>query len=329
MFKDSRVLITGGTGSWGNELVSQLLERDPGEIIIFSRGEFSQVTMQRKFSSPKLKFVIGDIRDYDAVEFACRGVDYIIHLAALKHVPICEEQPVEAIKTNINGTRNLIRAAIDHKVKKVIDVSTDKAVHPMNLYGMTKAVGERLTIQANQLTNSTHFTCIRGGNVLGSNGSVVPYFIQQIRTNNIMTITDMRMTRYFLTLRKAISLLFRGMEDCTGGETFVMKMPSCYISKIAEILAQVYGNKDTTMTEIGMKPGEKLDEVLISTDEARQTYVLDDTYFLIRPTLKIEGIEEHYGKMNLKKADFAEYTSRTYMMSDEQVREMLKEGGFI
>lgn len=329
MFKDSRILITGGTGSWGNELTTQLLERNPREIIIFSRGEFAQVTMQRKFNSLKLKFVIGDIRDYNAVEFACRGVDHIIHLAALKHVPICEEQPNEAIKTNILGTQNLIRAAIDHKVRKVIDVSTDKAVHPMNLYGMTKSVGERLTIQANHLTDKTRFTCIRGGNVLGSNGSVVPYFIQQIRANNTMTITDMRMTRYFLTLKTAISLLFRAIEGSVGGETFVMKMPSCHIRDIARILGEVHGNKDTAMTEIGMKPGEKIDEVLISTDEARQTYVLDDTYYLIMPTLKMKGLEEHYRKLGLKTVDFPEYTSRTYLMEDVQIRDMLREGGFI
>ena len=178
MFKDKTILIDGGSGSWGNELTTQLLEKEPKKIIIFSRGELAQVNMERKFRNNIIEYVIGDIRDADAVDrLFQRGIDYVFHLAALKHVPVCENQPQEAIKTNINGTINLINAAIKYKVKKFIDVSTDKAVAPTNLYGMTKSVGEKLTIQANNLTNDTDFVCIRGGNVLGSNGSVVPFFI--------------------------------------------------------------------------------------------------------------------------------------------------------
>jgi FlaA1/EpsC-like NDP-sugar epimerase len=173
VFKNETILITGGTGSWGNELTSQLLIKNPKKIIIFSRGELAQVNMQRKFENNKLKFIIGDVRDYSAVDNATKNVDYIFHLAALKHVPVCENQPQEAIKTNINGTINIINAAIKHGVKKVIDVSSDKAVAPTNVYGMTKAVGEKLIIQANTLTDKTDFVCIRGGNVLGSNQMVV------------------------------------------------------------------------------------------------------------------------------------------------------------
>ena len=177
MFAGKIVLITGGTGSWGYELVRQLLLEEPKEIRIFCRGELAQVKMDREFMNPRLKFIIGDIRDLDSLIEATKNVDYVFHLAALKHVPICELQPNEAIKTNIVGTQNLIKASIINKVTKVIDVSTDKAVDPLNLYGMTKAVGERLIIQANLMSSDTKFVCIRAGNVLGSNGSVVPFFI--------------------------------------------------------------------------------------------------------------------------------------------------------
>jgi FlaA1/EpsC-like NDP-sugar epimerase len=181
--KDKTILITGGTGSWGNELTKQLLEKDPKEILIFSRNEYMQVVMQRKFNNPKLKFIIGDVRDEYAVDqvFRNNDIEYVFHLAALKHVPICENQPFEVVKTNINGTNNLINAAAKYKAKKFIDVSSDKAVAPLNLYGLTKATGEKLTIQANNMTDYTDFVCIRGGNVLGSSGSVLPLFIDQIK----------------------------------------------------------------------------------------------------------------------------------------------------
>ena len=191
IFDNARILITGGTGSWGQTLTRLMLENhNPKEIIIFSRGELQQVLMQRKFKNPKIKYIIGDVRDYEAVKFATKNVDYIFHMAALKHVPICEDQPQEAIKTNVIGTTNIVNAAIENRVKKVIDVSTDKAVEPLNLYGMTKAVGEKLIIQANDLTDHTRFVCVRGGNVMGSNGSVIPYFIEQIRNHGPLQISE-------------------------------------------------------------------------------------------------------------------------------------------
>ena len=234
MFNGKRIFISGATGSWGQTLTRMLLDNyNPKEIICFSRGELQQVLMQRKFHDPRLKFVIGDVRDYDSVRFAMRNVDIVFHLAALKHVPICEDHPQEAIKTNITGTTNIVNAAIENSVDKVIDVSTDKAVDPLNLYGMTKAVGEKLILQANSLTNHTKFVCIRGGNVMGSNGSVIPYFIEQIRSGGPVTITDLEMTRFFLTLEQAIKLLFKAAEFSIGGETFVMNMPACYIRDVA------------------------------------------------------------------------------------------------
>lgn len=326
IFDNSKILITGGTGSWGQTLTRMLLERyDPKEIIIFSRGELQQVLMQRKFQNPKIRYIIGDVRDYEAVKFATTGVDYIFHMAALKHVPICEDQPQEAIKTNITGTTNIVNAAIINGVKKVIDVSTDKAVEPVNLYGMTKSVGEKVIIQANDLTDKTKFVCIRGGNVMGSNGSVIPYFIEQIKAGGPITITDLRMTRFFLTLEEAISLLFKAAEDSLGGETFVMNMPACYITEVAEILMEEYGQVE--IKEIGGRPGEKLDEMLISKHESPLSYCYDDTYFVILPTKYDTRLHEKY--KDLEKFPYEEFSSKTVRMNKDEIKIMLKKGKFI
>ena len=294
MFKDKVILITGGSGSWGNELASQLLTKEPREIIIFSRGEISQVAMERKFNDPRLTFVIGDVRNRKSVDNAMRrGVDYVYHLAALKHVPICENHPQEAIETNIIGSNNIIQSSIKFKVKKFIDVSSDKAVDPVNIYGMTKAIGEKLTIQANCLTDETEFICVRGGNVLGTNGSLVPYVIDQIKTKNEVIITDSKMTRFFLTLPEAIGLLFQATKEGIGGETYVMNMPSYHISDLIEILIEKYGNKHTKLNEIGAREGEKIHEVLISQHEINRTDYVDENYYVIYPQLKIDRTYYH------------------------------------
>ncbi|MCX5783629.1 MAG: polysaccharide biosynthesis protein, partial [Elusimicrobia bacterium] len=237
------------------------------------------------------------------------------------------EQPHEAIKTNINGTSNLIKAAIKNNVEKVIDVSTDKAVDPLNLYGMTKAVAEKLIIQANNLKSRTKFVCIRGGNVLGSNGSVVPYFIDQLRRYNKINITDKKMTRFFLTLHDAINLLFKAADKSFGGETFVMHMPSCKMIELAQVLAKHYGNKNTKIAEIGARPGEKIHEVLISRYESPNAYRYDENYYLILPQLKISGLNSRYSRY--KKVGFSEYTSETGLMNKSEIKKMLSRGGFI
>jgi FlaA1/EpsC-like NDP-sugar epimerase len=280
MYKDKVILITGGTGSWGHELTKQLLEKNPKKIIIFSRGELMQVTMQRKFNDARIAFIIGDIRDAEAVEqlFVGREIDFVFHLAALKHVPVCEDQPQEAIKTNITGTVNLINSSIRHKVKQFIDVSSDKAVNPSCFYGLTKQMGEKLTIQANDISD-TVFLCVRGGNVLGSNGSVIPHFIKQIKTMNRVTVTDMGMTRFFLSLPEAIHLLFEAAEQSKGGEIYVMNMPSFYIKDLALVLIEHYGDADTTIAEVGIRKGEKLHEELFAQSENAK--VLNDNYFVI------------------------------------------------
>jgi FlaA1/EpsC-like NDP-sugar epimerase len=326
MFDGSRIFVSGATGSWGQTLITMLLSKyNVEEIVCFSRGELQQVLMKRKFNSSKLKFVIGDIRDYNAVRLATKNIDYIFHLAALKHVPVCEENVQETIKTNIEGTTNIVNAAIENRVRKVIDVSSDKAVEPINLYGMTKAVGEKIIVQANDLTDYTRFVCIRGGNVMGSSGSVIPFFIEQIKAGGPITLTDNQMTRFFLTLEEAIQLLFKASIDSIGGETFVMNMPACYIKDLAEVLMDVYGRVEIKQT--GMRPGEKLDEMLISHHESKLSYCYDDNYFLTLPSNYNQALAVRY--QDCKPFPHTEFSSKTTIMNKKEIKEMLKKGKFI
>ncbi|WP_307892850.1 polysaccharide biosynthesis protein [Bacillus swezeyi] len=328
MFKNTRILLTGGTGSWGMELTKKLLLYKPKEIRIFSRNEFTQISMQREFNHhPSLKFMIGDVRDYLSLGTACKDVDYIFHLAALKHVPICEDQPEEALKTNVIGTQNVIRAAIANKVKKVIDVSTDKAADPVNFYGMTKSLGERLMIRANDYSADTDFVCIRGGNVLGTNGSVVPLFKDLIIKGQALTLTSKEMTRFFLTVGEAIDLLLKASKEAIGGEIFVMKMKACNILDLAEVLIEELASSPVGIKEIGIRPGEKLHEILVSNHEAPFTYLYDSQYYVILPSHPSEKLIHHYQKFT--KADFQQFQSNDLLMSKAEIAEMLKEGGFL
>lgn len=327
MFDNSRILITGATGSWGTTLCRLLLNRyEVKEIVCFSRGELEQVVMRRNFPNPKLRFVIGDVRDYDAVLKASLGIDYIFHLAALKHVPLCEDNVEEAIKTNINGTLNVVKAAIANKVKKVIDVSTDKAAEPINLYGMTKAVGEKIIIQANNDSDYTRFVCVRGGNVMGSNGSVIPLFIQQLKSRKDVTVTDPEMTRFFLTLEEAIELLFKAAIDSIGGETFVMNMPACSLRSLVEVLSSYY-NPEAKIRYIGSRPGEKIHEMLLSKHEAPTSYCYDENYYVILPVNANEKLKIRYSKC--KKFPYDEFASNTKTMCNTEIREMLRKGKFL
>ncbi|PTM58852.1 polysaccharide biosynthesis protein [Desmospora activa] len=326
MFKGQTILITGATGSWGYELTRHLLRYQPKEIRIFSRNEFSQVTMGRFIRSSKLKFIIGDVRDRESVQQACRGVDTVFHLAALKHVPICEMQPDEALKTNVLGTENVIQASIHHQVKKVIDVSTDKAVDPVNFYGMTKAFGEKLMIRANDLTPSTRFVCIRGGNVLGTNGSVVPFFKKQIEDGGEVTLTSKMMTRFFLTISEAIELLIKAAIESIGGETFVMKMKTCRILHLAEVLMR-HATHSVAIKEIGIRPGEKLHEVLVSAHESPRTYRYNDQYYVILPSHPSAELSQQYG--SLEKVRFQTYSSNADPMSHDEIEALLRQGGML
>lgn len=313
------ILITGGTGSWGNELTSQLLTKYcPKSIIIFSRGEQKQVEMRRKIHDTRVKYVIGDIRDKDRLRLITKEVDTIFHLAALKHVPVCEENAWETVQTNVIGIQNLIDAAIENGVERVIDISTDKAVDPFNLYGVTKACGEKLMIAANLIGNKTKFACIRGGNVLGTTGSVVPLFRSQILERNEITITDPTMTRFFMKVQDAIGLVLYATEQAAGGEIFVMKMSSVTIENLAQVMINNLGNSNTKITITGIRPGEKLSEVLVSKYEIPRT--LDtDQYYIILPQLNITAIEKRYGKNPTNVCTLNEYSSTnstTYSKSE-------------
>lgn len=323
MFNDKIILITGGTGSWGNELTKQLLEKyNPKRIRIFSRGEHKQVQMKLKYPNEKrIRYFIGDVRDKKRLLIVTKGVDYIFHLAALKHVPVCEENPWESVLTNIYGIRNVIECAIENKIKKVINISTDKAVDPFNLYGICKACGEKLIIAANTESENTSFACIRGGNVIGTNGSVIPLFREQILRNNEITITDEKMSRYFLSLSDAISLIFKATIDSVGGEVFVMKMPAAKITELAKVMIQELGDKNTKIRNIGIRPGEKLYEVLVSKYEAPRCIEFGD-YFIILPQIKLPKIEENY--KNKKFASILEYNSKnTHLLTEEEIKEVL------
>jgi UDP-N-acetylglucosamine 4,6-dehydratase len=274
------ILVTGGTGSFGQKFTEVVLrDRDPKAIRIFSRGELLQHEMRLKFDDdPRLRFLIGDVRDRERVYRAMNGVDIVVHAAALKQVPTAEYNPIEAVRTNIDGAVNVVDAAIDNGVEKIMAISTDKAVHPVNLYGATKMVMERLFVQANVYTGAhkSKFSCVRYGNVVGSRGSVVPLFLEQ-RKNGIVTITDENMTRFWITLEKGVRFVIDCIERMHGGEVLVPKIPSMRITDLAEAIAP-----NAEREVIGIRPGEKINEILLTEDEARHARELDD-YFVIEP----------------------------------------------
>lgn len=320
VFTNATILITGGTGSWGIELVTQLLLLDPRKVIIFSRNENRQVMMRQNFEDTRLQFSIGDIRDENALSSVCAGVDYVFHLAALKHVPVCEENPLEAIKTNIVGTQNVIEASIKNQVKKVIYVSTDKAADPANTYGMTKALGEKLILGANELGSHTRFLCIRGGNVLGSSGSVLPIFIRQLEEENKIRITDKKMTRYFVTPKQAIKTLLQATELGNGGEIFVMYMNACNILDLAEVLIEYYNKKNVHIIETGARVGEKTHEVLIAENEIPMATVFNKDLIKIAPANSTNKTSSIPSILVDTKQD---------LMTKQEIKELLVEGGFL
>jgi FlaA1/EpsC-like NDP-sugar epimerase len=310
MFNDKIIFVTGGTGSWGHELVRQMLIKyKPKEIRIYSRGEHKQVAMKQEFGfNPILKFIIGDVRDKNILSMAMGNVDYVFHLAALKHVPVCEENCWEAVLTNIYGTQNVIECAMKNNVKKVIDISTDKAVDPFNLYGVTKAAGEKLIINANQnYSSDTKFVCIRGGNVMGTNGSVLPLFKKQISENNKITVTDPEMTRYLMSTSEAIGLVFEAVENSYGGEIFVMRMAASKVSNMADVMIGLFGNSSTKRVVVGARPGEKKHEVLVSKNESPRTKIFDKKYYVILPQYPCSELEKKYE--SLPQIEFEEFNS--------------------
>ncbi len=280
-WKDKTILVTGGTGSFGKKFIEIMLrDYDPGRIVIFSRDELKQHEMRvGGFNDPRLRYFIGDVRDLERLRRAFHDVEIVVHAAALKQVPACEYNPIEAVLTNVMGARNIIDAALDTGVKQVLALSTDKAVNPINLYGATKLVAEKLFVQANSYSGAgpTRFSSVRYGNVVGSRGSVIPIFLEQRRTGRV-TVTDSRMTRFWITLEQGARFVIRCIEQMSGGEVFVPKIPSMSIMDLAEAMAPGCETK-----AIGIRSGEKVHEVLVSEDEARHTLELDDM-FVIQPT---------------------------------------------
>lgn len=278
------VLVTGGTGSFGKKFIEIVMkEYHPAKIIVYSRDELKQHEMRTSgFNHPDLRYFIGDVRDGTRMRRAVQGVNIVVHAAALKQVPACEYNPMEAIKTNILGSGNVIESALDEGVGRVLALSTDKAVNPVNLYGATKLAAEKLFIQSNAYAGgkSTRFSCVRYGNVVGSRGSVIPTFIKQRKTGKL-TITDDRMTRFWLTLEQGVRFVIRCIEEMQGGEVFVPKIPSTKIVDLARVIAP-----ESEIENIGIRPGEKLHEVLIHEDEARSAVELDDMY-VVQPSAEL------------------------------------------
>lgn len=325
MLNNKTILVTGGTGSFGKCFTRYVLEHyDPKKIIIYSRDEFKQFMMQNEFKGyeDKLRFFIGDVRDKERMERAFEGVDYVIHAAALKQVPACEYNPNEAIKTNINGATNVIDAALNTNVKKVVALSTDKAVNPVNLYGGTKLVSDKLFIAANAYAGAKdiNFSIVRYGNVAGSRGSVIPFFKNIIENGGTeLPITDYRMTRFWISLTQGVELVIKALEEANGGETFISKIPSFKVTDLAQ--AMLPGCK---MPEVGIRPGEKLHEIMVTTEDSSTTYEYDK-HFIVYPqmTWNNRQVPDLSGK---KVEDGFSYSSgnNTEWLSVEEIRELLK-----
>jgi len=314
------ILLTGGTGSFGRKFLATLLREDnPRSVRIYSRGEMLQYETEKLFPDERIRFFIGDVRDKERLSRAMNGVDIVVHAAALKQVPACEYNPIEAVKTNINGSINIINTAIDNNVDRVIALSTDKAVHPVNLYGSTKMVAEKLFVQGNSYTGGdrhTKFSCVRYGNVVGSRGSVVPLFLEQKKTGRL-TITDERMTRFWLTLEEGVQFVRNSLSIMTGGEIFVPKIPSMKVSDLARSMAP-----DAKIDIIGIRPGEKIHEILLTEDEARHTKEYD-TYFVIEPELKFWKKNKKNGGQELPEGFRYSSDTNTVWLSIDDLKKMI------
>lgn len=328
MLNNKTILITGGTGSFGKKFIQLVLSRcQPKKVIVFSRDELKQFEMQQLYNAPCMRYFIGDVRDEDRLEQAMHGVDYVVHAAALKQVPAAEYNPMECIKTNVNGAQNVINAAIKCGVQKVIALSTDKAANPINLYGATKLCSDKLFIAANNLVGNrpTRFSVVRYGNVVGSRGSVVPFFKQLIENGaEELPITDVRMTRFWLKLEDGVNFVLQNFERMQGGELFIPKIPSMRIMDLAEAIAP--GVKTRI---IGIRPGEKLHEIMCPIDSCFLTLAFDDHYVItpsIRFTRAVDYAKNAIGEIGQPVADGFEYNSGTnpHFLTIEELSEMNK-----
>jgi UDP-N-acetylglucosamine 4,6-dehydratase (inverting) len=325
MINNKTILITGGTGSFGKKFVEMVFERyKPNKVILYSRDEYKQYKMREKFKKhdDKIRYFIGDVRDKDRLNRAFTNVDYVIHAAALKQVPACEYNPIEAIKTNVDGAQNVIEAAINKGVKRVVALSTDKAVNPINLYGATKLASDKLFIAANAYSGNqnTVFSVVRYGNVAGSRGSVIPFFKMLLdKGERNLPITDIKMTRFWITLDEAVELVFKALNEAKGGETYISKIPSFKITDLAKAMCP-----EDKIKEIGIREGEKLHEIMITEYDSYYTYEYKNHY-IIYPNFDWWSLENHFTAGGIKVKEFFAYSSdnNKEWLSVDAIRERL------
>lgn len=329
MFKDKVLLVTGGTGSFGNAVLRRFLDSDVAEIRILSRDEKKQDDMRKRYNSTKLKFYVGDARDYASVLSAVRGSDFIFHAAALKQVPSCEFHPLEAVKTNILGTENVLEAAINSGVERVICLSTDKAVYPINAMGISKAMMEKVAVAKSRSSASTVICATRYGNVMASRGSVIPLFAEQIRTGRAITITDPEMTRFMMTLDDAVELVMFAFANGKPGEIFVQKAPAATIETLAQAMCELAGKPDHPINVIGTRHGEKLYEALLSREEMAAAADMSD-YFRVPPDLRDLNYDKFFDQGETKITMAEDYNSHnTGRLDVEGMKRLLLKLPFI
>jgi UDP-N-acetylglucosamine 4,6-dehydratase/5-epimerase len=328
MFKDKILLITGGTGSFGNAVLKRFIDSDLKEIRIFSRDEKKQDDMRRLLKSDKVKFYIGDVRDYRSIENAVIGVDYIFHAAALKQVPSCEFFPLEAVKTNVLGTENMLEAAVKNKVKKVVVLSTDKAVYPINAMGISKAMMEKVMVAKSRQSSETTMCGTRYGNVMASRGSVIPLFVDQIKAGKDLTITDPSMTRFMMTLEDAVDLVLFAFEHGNSGDIFVQKSPASTIEVLAKALKELY-QADNEIKIIGTRHGEKLYETLVNREEMAKADELEH-YYRIPADNRDLNYERYFSEGEADMEKIEEYHSHnTHRLDVEGTKQLLLKLNFI
>ena len=329
MFQDKTILITGGSGSFGNAFVQHLKSEDLKEIRIFSRDEKKQEDMRKQYNSSKLKFYIGDVRDHNSVLNAMRGVDHVFHAAALKQVPSCEFHPIQAVKTNIIGTENVLECAIVCDVKRVVCLSTDKAVYPINSMGISKAMMEKVAIAKSRNSNSTVICVIRYGNVMASRGSVIPLFVEQIRSSNPLTITNPKMTRFMMTLPDAVNLVLYAFNNGRSGDIFIQKAPAATIETLTHALTTLLDVPEYKLNIIGTRHGEKLYETLLSREEMIFAEDMGD-YYRIKPDLRDLNYGKYFDQVEVEISSTVDYNSdNTKRLDLEEMKSLLMQLTYI